>query len=109
MNELSKLPNFCLPRVRLNATESCPNYTFGVSVNQQMLLQTFPEFEETPPVLLDWLSWHHTFGSHNVGIALYNGGTIYIDDGKPVTGKFDETIRNEILLVYLNVPKSWKI
>ena len=81
-------------------------------VNQQMLLQTFPEFEQTPPVLLDWLSWHHTFGgSHNVGIALYNGGTIYIDDGKPVAGKFDETIRNlkEISpTVYLNVPKGWE-
>ncbi|MFH3663913.1 feruloyl-CoA synthase, partial [Acinetobacter baumannii] len=65
-----------------------------------------------PPVLLDWLSWHHTFGgSHNVGIALYNGGTIYIDDGKPVAGKFDETIRNlkEISpTVYLNVPKGWE-
>ena len=80
--------------------------------NQQMLLQTFPEFEDTPPILLDWLSWHHTFGgSHNVGIALYNGGSIYIDDGKPVTGKFEETIRNlkEISpTVYLNVPKGWE-
>ena len=50
-------------------------------------------------------------GSHNVGIALYNGGTIYIDDGKPVAGKFDETIRNlkEISpTVYLNVPKGWE-
>lgn len=80
--------------------------------NQQMLLQTFPEFADTPPVLLDWLSWHHTFGgSHNVGICLYNAGTIYIDEGKPVAGKFDETIRNlkEISpTVYLNVPKGWE-
>lgn len=80
--------------------------------NQQMLLQTFPEFGVEPPVLLDWLSWHHTFGgSHNVGIALYNGGTIYLDDGKPVPGKFDETIRNLKELsptVYLNVPKGWE-
>lgn len=80
--------------------------------NQQMLLQTFPEFGEEPPVLLDWLSWHHTFGgSHNVGIALYNGGTIYIDDGKPVAGKFDETIRNlkdVSPTVYFNVPKGWE-
>lgn len=80
--------------------------------NQQMLLQTFPEFAETPPVLLDWLSWHHTFGgSHNMGICLYNAGTIYIDDGKPVAGKFDETIQNlkEISpTVYLNVPKGWE-
>ncbi|MBX4145568.1 AMP-binding protein, partial [Ralstonia pickettii] len=54
--------------------------------NQQMLLETFPQFGLEPPVLVDWLPWNHTFGgSHNVGIALYNGGTLYIDDGKPVT------------------------
>lgn len=92
--------------------KAVPTTHLMLCVNQQMLLQTFPEFEQTPPVLLDWLSWHHTFGgSHNVGIALYNGGTIYIDDGKPVAGKFDETIRNlkEISpTVYLNVPKGWE-
>ncbi|WP_150626176.1 feruloyl-CoA synthase [Pandoraea captiosa] len=80
--------------------------------NQQMLLQTFPTFGETPPVLVDWLPWNHTYGgSHNVGIALYNGGTLYIDDGKPVAGKFEETLRNlrEISpTVYFNVPKGWE-
>lgn len=80
--------------------------------NQQMLLQTFPEFGIEPPVLLDWLPWHHTFGgSHNVGIVEYNHGTLYIDDGKPVPGKFEETIKNlkEISpTMYLNVPKGWE-
>ena len=80
--------------------------------NQQMLLDTFPEFANEPPVLVDWLPWNHTFGgSHNVGIALYNGGTLYIDDGKPVNGKFDETLRNlrEIApTIYFNVPKGWE-
>ncbi|VVE09542.1 Long-chain-fatty-acid--CoA ligase [Pandoraea eparura] len=80
--------------------------------NQQMLLQTFPTFGEVPPVLVDWLPWNHTYGgSHNVGIALYNGGTLYIDDGKPVAGKFEETLRNlrEISpTVYFNVPKGWE-
>ena len=92
--------------------KAVPTTHLMLCANQQMLLQTFPEFEDTPPILLDWLSWHHTFGgSHNVGIALYNGGTIYIDDGKPVAGKFDETIKNlkEISpTVYLNVPKGWE-
>ncbi len=80
--------------------------------NQQMLLQTFPEFAKEPPVLVDWLPWNHTYGgSHNVGIALYNGGTLYIDDGKPVGGKFEETLRNlrEISpTAYFNVPKGWE-
>ncbi|WP_179997669.1 feruloyl-CoA synthase [Acinetobacter sp. YH12239] len=92
--------------------KAVPTTHLMLCTNQQMLLQTFPEFEETPPVLVDWLAWHHTFGgSHNVGIALYNGGTIYIDDGKPVPGKMEETIRNlkEIApTVYLNVPKGWE-
>ncbi|QQE89874.1 feruloyl-CoA synthase [Azotobacter chroococcum] len=80
--------------------------------NQQMLLQTFPVFAEEPPVLVDWLPWNHTFGgSHNVGIALYNGGTLYIDDGKPTPQGFAETLRNlrEISpTAYLTVPKGWE-
>ncbi|WP_345817585.1 feruloyl-CoA synthase (plasmid) [Paraburkholderia sp. PREW-6R] len=80
--------------------------------NQQMLLETFPAFASEPPVLVDWLPWNHTFGgSHNLGIALYNGGTLYIDDGKPVNGKFEETLRNlrEIApTIYFNVPKGWE-
>ncbi|KAA1010940.1 feruloyl-CoA synthase [Paraburkholderia panacisoli] len=80
--------------------------------NQQMLLETFPGFAKEPPVLVDWLPWNHTFGgSHNVGIALYNGGTLYIDDGKPVNGKFGETLRNlrEVApTIYFNVPKGWE-
>jgi len=81
--------------------------------NQQMLLQTFPCFGEKPPVLVDWLPWNHTFGgSHNVGIALYNGGTLYIDDGKPTPKGFAETVRNlrEIApTVFFNVPKGWEL
>ncbi|MBP6116420.1 MAG: feruloyl-CoA synthase [Neisseriaceae bacterium] len=92
--------------------KAVPTTHLMLCANQQMLLQTFPEFATTPPVLLDWLSWHHTFGgSHNLGVALYNGGTIYIDEGKPVAGKFDETIRNlkEISpTIYFNVPKGWE-
>ena len=80
--------------------------------NQQMLLQTFPVFGEAPPVLVDWLPWNHTFGgSHNVGIVLYNGGTLYIDDGKPTPQHFAETLGNlrEISpTAYLTVPKGWE-
>lgn len=80
--------------------------------NQQMLLQTFPEFAREAPVLVDWLPWNHTFGgSHNVGIVLYNGGTLYLDDGRPTPQLFDETLRNlrEISpTAYLTVPKGWE-
>lgn len=80
--------------------------------NQQMLVQTFPEFAETPPVLVDWLPWNHTFGgSHNVGIVLYNGGTLYIDDGKPTPQGFGQTLHNLKDIsptAYLTVPKGWE-
>ncbi|MGY2399994.1 feruloyl-CoA synthase [Pseudomonas sp. SDO5271_S396] len=80
--------------------------------NQQMLLQTFPEFAIQQPVLVDWLPWNHTFGgSHNVGIALYNGGSLFIDGGKPTPQGMAETVRNlkEISpTVYLTVPKGWE-
>ena len=81
--------------------------------NQQMLLQTFPCLGDKPPVLLDWLPWSHTFGgSHNVGIALYNGGSYYIDDGKPTPRDFAATVGNlkEIApTVFFNVPKGWEL
>ncbi|CAI8714630.1 feruloyl-CoA synthase [Pseudomonas sp. IT-P74] len=80
--------------------------------NQQMLLQTFPVFGEEPPVLVDWLPWNHTFGgSHNVGIVLYNGGSFYLDDGKPTAQGFAQTLRNlkEVSpTAYLTVPKGWE-
>ncbi|WP_414157074.1 feruloyl-CoA synthase [Pseudomonas sp. BNK-15] len=80
--------------------------------NQQMLLQTFPVFAEEPPVLVDWLPWNHTFGgSHNLGIVLYNGGSFYLDAGKPTPQSFGETLRNlrEISpTAYLTVPKGWE-
>jgi len=79
--------------------------------NQQMLLQTFPFLGAIPPVLVDWLPWSHTFGgSHNAGIALYNGGTLHIDGGKPMPDAFGTTIANlrEIApTLHFNVPRGW--
>ncbi|HSI60331.1 MAG TPA: AMP-binding protein, partial [Ideonella sp.] len=80
--------------------------------NLQMIRQCLAFLAETPPVLVDWLPWNHTFGgNHNVGIALYNGGTLYIDEGKPTPRGIAETLRNlrEISpTVYFNVPKGFE-
>lgn len=80
--------------------------------NQAMLRQALPFVTAEPPVLVDWLPWNHTFGgSHNVGLVLFNGGTLYIDDGKPVPGLIDQTLANlrEISpTVYFNVPKGYE-
>ena len=55
--------------------------------NQQMLAQALRFLSREKPVLLDWLPWSHTFGgNHNVNLVLKHGGTLYIDDGRPVPG-----------------------
>lgn len=84
-----------------------------LSSNQQMLCEVLQFLTDEPPVLCDWLPWNHTFGgSHNFGIALYNGGTLYLDAGKPTKELFGETIRNlrEIsTTAYFNVPKAYEM
>jgi feruloyl-CoA synthase len=80
--------------------------------NQQMILEAMPFLGDEPPVLVDWLPWHHTFGgNHNIGIVIYNGGSLYLDDGRPLPGAFEETIRNlrEVSpTVYFNVPRGYE-
>ncbi len=80
--------------------------------NQQQMRQSMPVLAEAPPVLVDWLPWNHTFGgNHNVGLTIYNGGTLYIDDGKPTPALMGETLRNlrEIApTLYFNVPTGFE-
>ena len=61
--------------------------------NQQMLARIWPFLTRRPPVLLDWMPWSHTFGgNHNLNLALARGGTLHIDDGRPVPGLIDRTV-----------------
>jgi len=81
--------------------------------NQQMLSVYFDFVKEQSVVICDWLPWNHTFGgNHNTGLALYNGGSLYIDEGKPVTKLMSTTINNlrEIApTIYFNVPKGYEL
>jgi len=80
--------------------------------NQVMLRQSLAYFADEPPVIVDWAPWHHTAGgNHDVGLVLYNGGTFYIDEGKPMPGAIEETVRNlrEIAPTwYFTVPKGYE-
>lgn len=84
-----------------------------ICANAVMVRQSMPFLAKSPPVLVDWLPWNHTFGgTHNVSVALFNGGALYIDDGKPTPSGMKETIRNlrEISpTVYFNVPKGYEM
>ena len=79
--------------------------------NQQMLAQVLPFLADEPPMLVDWLPWHHTFGgNHNFGIVMHNGGTLFIDEGRPLPGAFQASIRNlreARPTLYLNVPRGF--
>jgi feruloyl-CoA synthase len=81
--------------------------------NQEMLRTVFPFFAREPLAVCDWLPWNHTFGgSHNFGLVLYNGGSMYLDAGRPVEGLFEQSVANlrEIApTVYFNVPKGYEM
>jgi feruloyl-CoA synthase len=71
----------------------------------------FSHLAERQPVFLDWLPWHHAFGLLiNLNRALLTGATHYIDDGKPMPGEFERTLRNlrEISpTIFNSVPTAW--
>lgn len=73
-----------------------------------MISDCYRFLRDEPPVVLDWAPWNHTAAGNKVFmLVLANGGTYYIDDGRPVPGKFEETVRNlrEIACTwYFNVP-----
>jgi len=79
--------------------------------NQEQLVTQFSFLRDAAPVILDWSPWHHTAGgNHNFNLALYNGGTFHIDDGKPTPDAIHATVRNlrEVSPTwYFNVPRGY--
>jgi feruloyl-CoA synthase len=81
--------------------------------NQAMIRACWPFLATEPPVLVDWPPWNHTFGgNHDFGMVLDNGGSFYIDEGKPLPGAIEATVRNLRDVgptIYLNVPKGYEM
>lgn len=80
--------------------------------NAAMMMQVRPRQPRGPlPVVLDWMPWNHTMGGNAAfHPVLLDGGTLYIDDGRPTPGQFEETLRNlrEISpTYYANVPAGY--
>jgi len=84
-----------------------------LTCNQEMIRTALAFLADAPPVLIDWMPWNHVAGgSHNLGIALYNGGTFYIDDGVATLEGMKRTVRNleEVApTLYFNVPKGYEL
>jgi len=81
--------------------------------NQQMLAQVWPFLEDKVQTIVDWLPWNHTFGGNFCfNVILRNGGTLYIDNGKPAPGLAELTAKNlrEISpTMYFNVPRGFDL
>jgi len=80
--------------------------------NQEMIRAVMPFLSDEPPVLVDWLPWNHTAGgNHNIGLVLYNGGTFYIDDGRPTPDGIKAMVRNlrEVAATaHFTVPRTYE-
>ena len=80
--------------------------------NQKLTATMFAFLHDEPPVLVEWAPWHHTAaGNKGFGMALYNGGSYYLDDGKPLPGAIEATVKNlrEIAPTwYFNVPRGFE-
>jgi len=81
--------------------------------NQQMYSEVLPLLGARVHRLVDWLPWNHVFGgSNNFNQMLANGGSLYIDGGKPVKGLIDKTIENNLLMngtIAYNVPVGFTL
>ncbi|HTX23627.1 MAG TPA: feruloyl-CoA synthase [Steroidobacteraceae bacterium] len=79
--------------------------------NQQMFFEALPLIAAQPPVLVDWLPWHHTSGGNQIlGLTLYHAGTLHIDAGRPLPDAIATTVRNlsEIApTLYFTVPRGY--
>ncbi|HZZ14186.1 MAG TPA: feruloyl-CoA synthase [Paraburkholderia sp.] len=68
---------------------------------------------ESQPVFLDWLPWHHGLGGVlNIGRSIQFGATHYIDDGRPLPGLIERTVRNlrEVSpTIFTSVPSAWSV
>lgn len=81
--------------------------------NQAMVADCYAFLTEEPPVIVDWAPWNHVASGNKVfNMALYHGGTFYIDEGKPTPKGIAETLKNlkEVSPTwYFNVPSGYEM
>jgi feruloyl-CoA synthase len=74
---------------------------------------SFAWLHDSQPVFLDWLPWHHGLGGVlHLGRAIQFGATHYIDDGRPLPGMIERTVRNlrEVSpTIFTTVPSAWTV
>ncbi|MGE9008929.1 AMP-binding protein [Leptospira interrogans] len=94
-----------MPKAVINTQEM-------MCANAAMMMQVRPRDPNGPiATMLDWMPWNHTMGGNAAfHPILVDGGTLYIDDGRPMPGLFEETLCNlhEVSpTYYANVPAGY--
>ncbi len=83
-----------------------------IAANQMMIRDCYAFVQDEPPVVLDWTPWNHTAGGNKVFfMVLFNGGTLYIDDGRPTPAGIGKTLRNLAEIAptwFFNVPRGYE-
>jgi feruloyl-CoA synthase len=84
-----------------------------ICANQQSIAQCWRFLENRPPVIADWLPWHHGFGAnHNFHLVLRSGGALYIDNGRPTASDIGETLRSNCEVsptMHFNIPLGYEM
>jgi len=87
----------------------CAHRTIALNAAQVAACFADPD----PPVAVNSAPWSHSLGAHAVlHSLLHRGGTLYIDAGQPVPGRFEGTLRNlaEVSPTYQTmVPAGWAL
>ena len=102
-NEIEKTYNAVTPSyiAKYLFTSGSTGMPKGVINTQKMLCVNMQQGHQVRPqklgesVIIDWLPWNHTMGGNlSLNGIFWNGGTMYIDNGKPIPSLFLNTIKN---------------
>ena len=82
----------------------------GLIAGQRALRDIDPD---SPPVVLDWMPWSHVgAGQMRLYGTVSQGGTIYLDDGKPTQAEYKKTLANLKVVSptsYAGAPLGWSM
>ena len=102
-NEIEKTYNAVTPSyiAKYLFTSGSTGMPKGVINTQKMLCVNMQQGHQVRPqefgesIIVDWLPWNHTMGGNlSLNGIFWNGGTMYIDNGKPIPSLFLNTINN---------------
>ncbi|MBV7410943.1 feruloyl-CoA synthase [Maritimibacter sp. DP1N21-5] len=84
-----------------------------LATNMEQVTDCYAFARDEPPIILDWAPWNHVAAGNLIfNFAIWNGGTLHLDAGRPTKAMIGETIRNlrEVQTNwYWNVPAGFEM